>query len=128
MESRRPSTDTFRQAAVFLLRIESAIIAGLVLYLGIAATTSHISKPSALAGVVIFGILGSAGLYLASTGFARSVSYGRSPAVLANGIALGVSYFMVKGHLLAVAIPLAILAAATLIASLFGYSESGSAE
>jgi len=123
MESRRPTTDTFRRAAVLLLRIESALIAGLVIYLGIAAATSHISKPSALAGVIIFGILGSAGLYVASTGFAKGVAYGRSPAVLANGIALGVSYFMAQGHLLAVAIPLAILAAGTLVCSLFGYSE-----
>jgi hypothetical protein len=123
MESRRPTTDTFRRAAVLLLRIESALIAGLVIYLGIAAATSHISKPSALAGVIIFGILGSAGLYVASTGFAKGVAYGRSPAVLANGIALGVSYFMAQGHLIAVAIPLAILAAGTLVCSLFGYSE-----
>jgi len=123
MESRRPTTDTFRRAAVLLLRIESALIAGLVIYLGIAAATSHISKPSALAGVIIFGILGSAGLYVASTGFAKGVAYGRSPAVLANGIALGVSYFMAQGHLIAVAIPLAILAASTLVCSLFGYSE-----
>jgi hypothetical protein len=123
MESRRPITEAFRRAAVILLRIESVIIAGLVLYLGFAAATSHISKPSALAGVIIFGILGSAGLYVASTGFAKRFSYGRSPAVLANGIALGVSYFMVQGHLIAVAIPLAILAASTLVCALFGYSD-----
>ena len=121
--SRRPSTDTFRRAAVILLRVESAIIAGLVVYLGVKALTSHISKPSALAGVIIFGILGSVGLYIASTGFVKGVAYGRSPAVLANGFALGVSYFMSKGHLIEVAIPLAILAAATFVASLFGYSE-----
>jgi hypothetical protein len=123
MESRRPTTESFRLAAVILLRIESAIIGGLVIYLGIAAATSRISKPSALAGVIIFGILGSAGLYVASTGFAKGLAYGRSPAVLANGIALGVSYFMAQGHLIAVAIPLAILAAGTLVCSLFGYSE-----
>jgi hypothetical protein len=123
MDSNRSTTDMFRRAAVILLRIESAIIAGLVVYLGIAAATSHISKPSALAGVIVFGILGSAGLYVASSGFSKGLAYGRSPAVLANGIALGVSYFMVQGHLVVVAIPLAILAIATLVCSLFGYSE-----
>jgi len=123
MESRRPTTDTFRRAAVILLRIESAIIAGLVLYLGFAAATSHISKPSALAGEVVFGVLGALGLYAASNSYAKSRAYGRAPAVLSNGIALGVSYYMIKGRLLEVAVPLATLASITLLASLFGQAE-----
>jgi hypothetical protein len=56
-------------------------------------------------------------------GFARKRSYGRAPAVLANAIAVGVSYYMITGGLLAVGIPLALLGATTFIASLFGYHE-----
>jgi hypothetical protein len=42
---------------------------------------------------------------------------------LANLIALGVSYYMITGKLLIVGVPLAILAAITLISSALGYRE-----
>jgi hypothetical protein len=43
--------------------------------------------------------------------------------VLANLIALGVSYYMISGSLLIVGIPLLILAITTLVSSALGYSE-----
>jgi len=42
---------------------------------------------------------------------------------LANGIALGVSYFMLSGKFYIGAIPLGVLSFATLFASLLGYRE-----
>ena len=48
------------------------------------------------------------------------------PAVLANLIAIGVSYYMITGGLLVVGIPLALVGAATLVSALFGYREGGS--
>jgi hypothetical protein len=43
--------------------------------------------------------------------------------VLANAIAVGVSYYMITGGLLIVGIPLALLGAITFVAALFGYRE-----
>ena len=60
---------------------------------------------------------------LVSIDFDKQKSFGRAPAVLANLIALGVSYYMITGKLYLVGIPLALLAGATLISSALGYSE-----
>ena len=121
-------TETFyercRTAALWLLRIESLILVGLVIYLLLATVFSTATWPSALIGEIVFASVGSIGLYFASTGFARRRSYGRAPAVLVNAIAMGVSYYMISGALLIVGIPLAILGAVTFIAALFGYREN----
>jgi hypothetical protein len=120
-------TDSFyeksRNAAVWLLRVESLILVGIVLYLLLASVFSTATWPSALIGEIIFALIGAAGLFFASMGFARKRSYGRAPAVLANAIAVGVSYYMISGGLLSVGIPLAILGATTFVAALFGYHE-----
>ena len=112
-----------RVSAIWLLRLESLILGGIVLYLIVATFTSDVSAPGALVGEIIFALAGAGGLFIASKGFAQSKSYGRAPAVLANGIAMGVSYFMVTGGLLAVGIPLGVLGLVTFLASLFGYGK-----
>jgi hypothetical protein len=120
-------SDTFyensRKAAVWLLRVESLILVGIVIYLLLASVFSTATWPSALIGEIVFALMGAAGLYFASVGFARKRSYGRAPAVLANAIAVGVSYYMITGGLLSVGIPLALLGSITFIAALFGYRE-----
>ena len=120
-------TDSFyensRKAAIWLLRIESLILVGIVVYLLLASVFSTATWPSALIGEIVFAILGATGLFFASTGFAKRRSYGRAPAVLANAIAVGVSYYMISGGLLIVGIPLALLGTITFVAALFGYRE-----
>jgi hypothetical protein len=120
-------TDSFyensRKAAVWLLRFESLILVGIVVYLILASVFSTATWPSALIGEIVFALLGAAGLFFASMGFANRRSYGRAPAVLANAIAVGVSYYMITGGLLIVGIPLALLGAITFVAALFGYRE-----
>ncbi|CAB4700874.1 MAG: hypothetical protein F2672_03005 [Actinobacteria bacterium] len=111
-----------RTAAIWLLRIESLILIGIVIYLLLATVFSTATWPSALIGEIIFASIGAIGLYFASTGFARRRSYGRAPAVLANLIAIGVSYYMISGGLFLVGIPLALLGAITLVSALFGYN------
>ena len=111
-----------RTAAIWLLRIESLILIGIVIYLLLATVFSTATWPSALIGEIIFASIGAIGLYFASTGFARRRSYGRAPAVLANLIAIGVSYDMISGGLFLVGIPLALLGAITLVSALFGYN------
>jgi hypothetical protein len=71
-----------------------------------------------LLGVLIFAALGAGGLAAAAIGYRRGKYFGRSPAVLANLIALGVVSYQVEAHLWWVAGPLAALAGATLIAAL----------
>lgn len=112
-----------RKAAVWLLRVESLILVGIVIYLLLASVFSTATWPSALIGEIVFALMGATGLYFASVGFARKRSYGRAPAVLANAIAVGVSYYMITGSLLAVGIPLALLGSITFVAALFGYRE-----
>jgi hypothetical protein len=117
------TTENSRVRAIYLLRLESLIILGLVIYLLVAPLISEVNVPAALSAEIIFGLLGSLGLWASASGFKQKKSFGRAPAVLANLIALGVSYYMITGKLLIVGIPLAILAAITLISAALGYRE-----
>jgi hypothetical protein len=117
------STENSRIRAIFLLKFESLIIFAIVLYLLIAPFISDVSAPAALSAEIIFAVLASIGLWFSAVGFEKKRSFGRAPAVLANLIALGVSYYMITGQLYLVGIPLALLATATLISSALGYSE-----
>jgi len=117
------TTENSRVRAIYLLRLESLIILGLVIYLLVAPLISEVNVPAALSAEIIFGLLASIGLWASASGFKQKKSFGRAPAVLANLIALGVSYYMITGKLLIVGIPLAILAAITLISAALGYRE-----
>jgi len=110
-----------RALATPLLRVEAAILIALAFYLASAAIFKKVTHPGALGGEIAFAIFGAAGLFLCSISYSRGTSWGRSPAVLANLIAVGVSYFMFGSHLYISAIPLLILACATLFAALLGY-------
>jgi len=117
------ATENSRVRAIYLLRLESLIILGLVIYLLVAPLISEVNVPAALSAEIIFGLLASIGLWASASGFKQKKSFGRAPAVLANLIALGVSYYMITGKLLVVGIPLAILASITLISAALGYKE-----
>ena len=117
------AVEASRARAIYLLRFESLIILSAVIYLLIAPLISDVTAPTTLSAEIGFGLLGSIGLWLCASGFKKRRSFGRAPAVLANLIALGVSYYMISGNLLLVGIPLAILAFITLLSALFGYSE-----
>jgi hypothetical protein len=112
-----------RKRAILLLRFESLLITGIVVYLLIAPLISSVSLPKALGAEIIYGLLGAAGLWVSALGFKQKRSYGRAPAVLANLIALGVAYYMITGNFLLVGIPLAILALITIVSAAFGYKE-----
>jgi hypothetical protein len=112
-----------RVRAIYLLKFESLLILGIVVYLVIAPLFSTVSLPNALGAEIIYGLLGSIGLWVSAVGFAQKRSYGRAPAVLANLIALGVAYYMITGKFLLVGIPLAILALITMVSAAFGYKE-----
>jgi hypothetical protein len=112
-----------RKRAVKLLKFESLIIFAIVIYLLIAPFISDVSAPAALSAEIMFALIASIGLWFSAVGFEKKRSFGRAPAVLANLIALGVSYYMISGNFLLIGIPLAILAIITLISAALGYSE-----
>ncbi len=68
----------------------------------------------ALAMEILFALLGSLGLLAAAHGFARVRNYGRAPAILANLIALGVSFFQMQAQLWLLAVPLAAISLSVL--------------
>jgi hypothetical protein len=107
-----------RALVASLLFIEAAIIAGLGLWLVVFSFTHENVEILPLLGVLLFALLGSAGLAASAIGYRRGKYFGRSPAVLANLIALGVVSYQVEAHLWWVAGPLAALAGSTLIAAL----------
>ncbi len=117
------STEKCRIRAMILLKFESLMIFAIVLYLLIAPFISDVSAPAALSAEIIFALIASIGLWFSAVGFKKKRSFGRAPAVLANLIALGVSYYMISGNFLFIGIPLAILAIITLISAALGYSE-----
>ena len=117
------ATEVCRKRAVFLLKAESGLLIAIVIYLILAPLISDVSVPSALSAEIVFGLLGATGLWFCAKGFKDQKSYGRAPAVLANLIALGVSYYMISGRLLIVGIPLLLLATTTLVSAALGYSE-----
>ena len=117
------ATEVSRRRAIFLLRAEAGLLLALVTYLIIASLISDVSAPAALTAEIVFGSLGALGLGFCANGFKNKKSYGRAPAVLANLIALGVSYYMVSGSFFIVGIPLGLLASITFLSAAFGYSE-----
>ena len=107
-----------RALVASLLFVEAAVIAGLGLWLVVFRFTHENVEVLPLLGVLLFALLGSAGLAASAIGYRRGKYFGRSPAVLANLIALGVVSYQVEAHLWWVAGPLAALAGATLISAL----------
>ena len=115
--------ETNRKRANMLLKIESLLILALVLFLLIAPLVSSVTAVESLGAEIVFGLIGSAGLWVCARGFKAGKSFGRAPAVLANLIALGVAYYMITGGFILVGIPLAILAVLTAVSAALGYKE-----
>jgi hypothetical protein len=107
-----------RALVASLLFIETGVILVLALWLVVLTFTADSFEVLPFLGVLLFALLGAAGLAASAIGYKRGKYFGRSPAVLANLIALGVVSYQVEAHLWFVAIPLAALAGATLISAL----------
>ena len=112
-----------RALVATLLTVESVAVAALGVWLIVLALTAKSVEILPLLGVLIFIALGSGGLFAAAKGYRRGKYFGRAPSVLANLIAIGVSKYQFSAHLYILAIPLFILGAATLIATLRAIPE-----
>lgn len=117
------SLESSRNRAQLLLKFESLLILALATYLLVAPLISSVTAPESLGAEIVFGLIGSAGLWICARGFKAGKSFGRAPAVLANLIALGVAYYMISGGFLLVGIPLAILALVTVVSAALGYKD-----
>jgi membrane protein DedA with SNARE-associated domain len=101
-----------------LLLIEAGVVLALAGWLVVLTFTTDSFELLPFLGVLLFALLGAGGLAASAIGYRRGKYFGRSPAVLANLIALGVVSYQLQAHLWFVAVPLAALAGATLIAAL----------
>lgn len=102
---------------IFLRRFTSTIVAGealllffLALFLIVESFISEAKNFDALIAEIIFAILGGLGLLFAARGIRRGKRYGNSPSLLANLIALAVSYYISEGGWPGIAILLGIFA------------------
>ena len=106
-----------------LLIAEAVVIAALGVWLLVLTITADSFEFLPLLGVLLFITFASGGLAAAAIGYRRGKYFGRAPAVLANLIALGVVSYQVQAGLWIAAVPLGILAGATLGAALRAIPE-----
>ena len=106
-----------RSTVATLLSIEAGIVLALGLWLIFFSITHENEELAPLLGEICFAAIGALGLFVAGRGYARGKNYGRSPAILANLIALGVAYYQIQDHfyigaviILALALPILYLA------------------
>jgi hypothetical protein len=106
-----------RSTVATLLYIEAAIVLALGLWLIFFSFTHENEELAPLLGEISFAAIGAVGLFIAGRGYARGKNYGRSPAILANLIAIGVAYYQIQGKfyigaaiILALALPIIYLA------------------
>lgn len=111
--------------AATLVRIEAAFLLSLALYLTYRTLTSEVEELDAVIAEIVFLLLGAIGLFYAGKGFLQRRNYGRGPTVMANLIAIGVSYFMIDGERIAMGVSLGVFALATLVAALAAIPHQG---
>ena len=97
-----------------LLFVEGAVVLALGAWMIVFGFTHENREILPLLGVVLFSIAGGFGLVQCGRGYKAGKNYGKAPAVLANLIALGVVKYQAEAGLYYVAIPITVLAVATL--------------
>ena len=103
-----------RSIASRLLYAEGAVVLALGAWMLVLGFTHENREILPLLGVLLFAIAGGLGLILCGRGYKAGKNYGKAPAVLANLIAIGVVKYQAEAGLYYVAVPIALLAVATL--------------
>jgi hypothetical protein len=114
MAANNALSSSHRSIVATLLYIEAAIVLALGLWLIFFSFTHENEELAPLLGEISFAALGALGLFAAGRGYARGKNYGRSPAILANLIALGVAYYQIQGAFYIGAVVILALAVPTL--------------
>ena len=120
-ESSNP--DWLYRLASSLAIVEGLIVAGLGLFLVLNSFFSDIEEPSAWLAEIAFAALGATGLIIAGIGLRRRKNWGRAPVVIANLIALPVSYYLWASDQKIVAILLGLIALPALVSSLLAIPQ-----
>lgn len=108
------SRSPHRSTVATLLSTEAGIVLALGLWLIFFSFTHENEEVAPLLGEISFAALGALGLFVAGRGYARGKNYGRSPAILANLIALGVAYYQIQAAFYIGAVIILVLALPTL--------------
>jgi len=103
-----------RSIAATLLFIEGGIVLALGAWLVVLGFTHENREILPLLGVVLFCIVGGLGLIQCGRGYKAGRNYGKAPAVLANLIALGVVKYQIEASAYYLAVPIGLIAVATL--------------
>ena len=103
-----------RNKVATLLFIEAALVISLGLWLIFFSVTHENEELAPLLGEISFAVIGALGLFAAGRGYKNGKNYGRSPAILANLIAVGVAYYQIQGHFYFGAVVILVLALPTL--------------
>ena len=103
-----------RTMVIALLYVEVAIIALLAMWLVGLTIISGTQDPLPLIGVLLFALVGAGGLAACAQGYKNKKYFGRAPTVLANLIAIGVAKYQFEAGLWFTAVPIVLLAIATL--------------
>ncbi len=104
--------------AAFLVSVEGVFLLALGLYLLARTLTSQVEELDAVIAEIVFLLLGGTGLLFAGRGFRQHRNYGRGPTVMANLIAIGVSYYMIDGDRVLMGFILGFFAFVTLLSAL----------
>lgn len=115
--------DWLYRLASSLAIVEGLIVAGLGSFLVLNSFFSDIEEPSAWLAEIAFAALGATGLIIAGIGLRRRKNWGRAPVVIANLIALPVSYYLWASDQKIAAILLGLIALPALVSSLLAIPQ-----
>ena len=113
MSTPSPSFDR-RSIAATLLFVEGGVVLALGAWMVVLGFTHENREILPLLGVVLFCIIGGLGLIQCGRGYKDGKNYGKAPAVLANLIALGVVKYQIEASAYYLAVPIGLIAVATL--------------
>ena len=110
--------------AAWLVRTEALFLFVLGTYLLVRTMTSSVEELDAVIAEIVFLLLGGVGLFFAGRGFLQHRNYGRGPTVLANLIAMGVTYYMIDGERVLLGVTIGGFALVTLCTALAAIPKS----
>jgi len=120
-----PNLSTKRATVASLLYVEAGLVFALGAWLTVLGFTHEEKEMAPLLGVIVFAVLGAAGLFACARGYVNGKNFGRSPTILANLIAVGVAYYQVQGHFYVGAVIILLLALPTLYFAFLIAKEEG---
>ena len=119
-----PEEKSLRKITSIIVTGQSILLFGGAIFLVVESFISEAKNFDALIAEIFFALLGGIGLLIAANAIRSGKRYGNSPALLANLIALAVSYYIFDGGWPAIAIPLALFAFIAIIGILMITAQS----